>query len=104
MPAISKMRTPIRLLAIPSLTPWRGSLCLRKNARSSSARSSGSRSPAPTTIPLGKSAPRTPAHDPVGGALAGALEELGGAFVHDPRGRELRAADLEADHSLGALR
>src|SRR5262249_14554067 len=41
--------------------------------------------------------------DAVAERLARDLDELGHAVVHDPRGRELRAADLEADQALRAL-
>ena len=50
-PSMSMMRTPIRLLAMPRRTPRWGSLCSRKNALSSLASDSVSRTSPPTTIP-----------------------------------------------------
>ena len=51
MPPISKVRTPMRLLAMPRRTPFFGSLCLAKKSLSASASASGSRNSPPTTIP-----------------------------------------------------
>ena len=51
IPVTSNVRTPIRLLAIPSRTPRFGSLCAAKNAFSATASASGSRSSPLTTIP-----------------------------------------------------
>ena len=55
MPAMSNVRTPMRLLAMPRRTPWCGSLCCLKKALSASASASGSRSSPPTTIPGSRS-------------------------------------------------
>ena len=52
MPAISSVRTPMRLLAIPRRTPVFGSLCFLKKSFSAFASSSGWRGSPPTTMPI----------------------------------------------------
>src|SRR3954453_11510292 len=59
MPEISKVRTPIRLLAMPSRTFFFGSLFAAKNAFNASERESGSRSSPATTMPGARSARTT---------------------------------------------
>src|SRR5438445_11227886 len=54
---MSKVRTPMRLLAMPSRTPLRGNLCFAKKTFSASPSASGSRNSPPTTMP-GASASR----------------------------------------------
>ena len=74
----------MRLLAMPSRTPWRGSLCLREERLAAPRRA----------LRLAQLAADD---DPVLERLARDLDELRRAVVHDPRGRELRGADLQAD-------
>ena len=92
MPVISKVRTPMRLLAMPSRTPFFGSLCFAKSSFSASARPSMSRSSPPTTTPSGERSRARPA-----GAAAT-------PFVRDARGGDLRRADLQPDEPALALR
>ena len=77
----------MRLLAMPSLTPFFGSLLRAKKPLSASPSASGSRSSPPTTIPAGEH-------------FARELLHLGDAVVRDARGGELRRADLQADELL----
>ena len=55
MPVISKVRTPMRLFAMPRRTPRFGSLCFAKSSLSAAARPSMSRNSPPTTTPSGRS-------------------------------------------------
>ena len=84
------MRTPMRLLAMPSRTPFFGSLFRAKNAFRASPRASGSRNSPPTMTPCGE-------------RIARDLMELGDTVVRDARGGELRRADLQADETLGLV-
>ena len=76
----------MRLLAMPRRTPARELVLARRSACSASASSSGSRSSPPTTS-RGRAARARPGR-------------ARGAVVDDPGGRDLRAADLEADELL----
>ena len=85
MPAISKVRTPMRLLAMPSRMPFFGSLCFANISLSVSASVSMSRSSPPTTTPSGERCARD------------LVQLRRAAVVGDARGSDLRRADLEAD-------
>ena len=92
MPVISKVLTPMRLLAMPRRTPRFGSLCFAKSSLSAAARPSMSRSSPPTTTPSGRS-------------IARHLQELRRPVrVGDPRRSDLRRADLQPDEPSLALR
>src|SRR4029453_16431675 len=86
MPATSKARTPIRLVATPRRTPRRGSTCLVKNSSSALASAGTERTSPPATTPAGRSPRR-------------GVEQWGRAVVGDTRCSELGRADLET-HEL----
>ena len=84
MPAISKLRTPTWFVESPSRTPRRGSEWSVKNSSSAAASA-------------GDVADLAADDDPRRQRLAGQLPQVRRAVVHDPGGRELRRADLDAD-------
>ena len=84
MPAISKLRTPTWFVASPSRTPRRGSECSVKNSFSAAASAGTSRTSPRTTIPGGS-------------GCRASWRRCAEPLLHDPRGRELRRADLDAD-------
>jgi hypothetical protein len=91
IPAISRTRTPIRLLAMPRRTPWRGSPLLAEEGTENVREQLG----------LAQLAADDEAVVELG---ARDLDELGDAVVDDARRGELGGADLEPDEALAPLR